>query len=339
MKVCVVANSRDARDRSARQWYEREVDTFAALGAQTWLAAGPAALRLPDLYVSWWAARSAPVVVWSRLTGRKCLVVAGGADSIPDCPGLPGHPFFYRAKPWWVKALTRLALRGADAVAAVSEATRPAVKQLGARRIFVVPNAVDTDLFCPAAGKPDGRIVTVCNMEPAACALKGLPVVLEAFRQVRERFPGVRLVVAGSHGAGWPRMRALAERLGLRAAVEFPGAIPNRDMARLLQNASAFVTATRYETFGVAIAEAMACGLPVVASDLPAVREVVGSAALLVDPSRPENFAAALVPVLADSEYAKALGQSARRRICARYSREARVTAMRSVLAGLEGND
>lgn len=335
MKVCVIANSRERQDITARQWYQREVDTFAALGAEALLSAAWKPFPLPDLYVSWWAARSAPAVAWSRLTGRRCIVVAGGTDSIRDCPAQSGHPFFYSGKPWWVKLLTRCSLRWADAVVAVSDSTRPDLAELGARQIWLVPNCIDTALFRPAGGGGWGEVVTVCNLESGACSLKRLPVVLEAFRIARTEFRDIRLTIAGTLGGGFEEMRETAGKLGILEAVRFTGRLSNPEMARLFQASSVFLTATGYETFGVAVAEAMACGLAVVAPDLPALREVAGPAAALVAGSRAEDFAAALVRVLADAAYRRRLGAAARERICSRYDQRARIDAMRKLLLGL----
>jgi len=172
-------------------------------------------------------------------------------------------------------------------------------------------------------------------MDRPACILKDLPVVLEAFRLARERFPMIRLWVAGAHGGGFEEMKSLVRRLGIFDCVRFPGRLPNREMAEWMGGSTAFVTATRFETFGVAVAEAMACGLPIVTTDLPALREVAGSAALFVPGARAEGYAEALCRVLSDPECRRSLGAAARARICLYFDQEARREAMRRVLAEL----
>lgn len=334
----VVANSRLSRDIESRQWYERDVEILRRLGFETRLARDARDLAPADVYLSWWVARSAPVVALARLLRRRSVVVAGGTDSIRNCPALPAHPFFYDGKPAAVQALTRFALGKADAVVAVSGATVPDLEALGARRIHLMHNCVDTELFHPGAGERrpgPPELVTVCNMDKDACVLKGLVTVLEAFALVRAQMKQARLTVIGAKNNGFAGIVAQLDRLGIREHVAFAGQLPNSEVAAWFRRSALFLTATRYETFGVAAAEAMACGLPVVGPRLPALVEMTGGGEGLVEVGEPDILAAKALEILRQPDVYRALSERGRARIAAEFNVEKRARCMAKLLDGL----
>ena len=167
---------------------------------------------------------------------------------------------------------------------------------------------------------------------------KGLDVLLAAFPAVARAAPGARLAVAGRTGNQTPRLRAAAEGSGLGPAVGLLGA--RGDVAELLCAADVFVVPSRWEGFGSVLLEAMALETPIVASDLPAVREVVthGDSALLVAPERPVELAAAVTATLADPAGAASRARRARERFLASFTVDRVADAMagfyRRALAG-----
>ena len=148
-----------------------------------------------------------------------------------------------------------------------------------------------------ANGLPERYLLFVGNREPR----KNLPTLLAAYRELLADPPanpgGVPpLVLVGP--AGWGEALDLA---GLPAeAVRTPGYLPEDDLARVVTGAAALVFSSWYEGFGLSALEALACGTPVVATDLPALREVLGDQAELVPPGDAAAMAAALAKVLGD---------------------------------------
>lgn len=140
---------------------------------------------------------------------------------------------------------------------------------------------------------------------------KGLDRLLDAFALVRDRAPAARLVVAGREGNQSAELRDTAARLGLEGSVRFLGG--RDDVADLLCAADVFAFPSRWEGLGGVLLEAMALRAPIVASDLPAVREVVedGLTALLVDAGDPARLCAAVVDCLDDRAGAAARAEAA----------------------------
>jgi glycosyltransferase involved in cell wall biosynthesis len=124
-------------------------------------------------------------------------------------------------------------------------------------------------------------------------------------------------------------MRALATELGLADVVELPGRVDPEAMRGMLGGASIACLSSVWEGMPGAVMEAMACGLPVVATDVSGTREVVadGESGLLVPPCDPPALARALARLLDDPELRTRLGTAGRRRMEERFSLEAMLDA------------
>ena len=163
----------------------------------------------------------------------------------------------------------------------------------------VVPNIVDTGVFRPSAyersARESFRFVTAGNLLP----VKGMDLLLEATAQLRDRGEGVSLTVIGD-GPEEKSLRALAERLELTGAVRFTGRLTRPEMAELYKDQDAFVLASRAETFGVVLIEALAAGLPVVATRCGGPEDFVdASNGVLAAPGDADALAAAMEQMIA----------------------------------------
>jgi glycosyltransferase involved in cell wall biosynthesis len=145
----------------------------------------------------------------------------------------------------------------------------------------------------------DGYILYVGNIEPR----KNLVRLLQAYSMMKDRgtscYP---LILCG--GRGWKNKEVFdcVQRLSLEKEVKFIGYVPDEDLPFLMNGASLFVYPSLYEGFGLPPLEAMACGTPVVTSSSSSIPEVVGDAALMVDPHDVEGLSAAIERVLADKD-------------------------------------
>lgn len=150
---------------------------------------------------------------------------------------------------------------------------------------------------------------------------KGIDVAIRALPAIRERHPEATLVVAGE-GPERARLTELAHSLGVGDAVSLPGRAG--DVGTLLRRATMLVHPARWEGFGLVLLEAMLAGLPVVASRVSAIPEVVldGTTGLLVEPDRPEELAAAVGALLDDETLRQALGRAGLERARAEFSVE-----------------
>lgn len=207
----------------------------------------------------------------------------------------------------WV---ARVAFDRADLVAPVSKELAGHLREIAPRaRIEVMPNVVDTDVFTAAphgSHDPPRRLLVV----GALAQKKGHADLLDAL----PRLDGVRLDVVGD-GELRQELEAHAARLGLGDSVRFHGELPKEEVARMMGEADLYVLPSLNETFGCVLIEAMASGLPSVATRVGGVPEVLDeSAGELVEPRDPAAFAAAVERVLERRFDPAALAQAAEER-------------------------
>ncbi len=185
----------------------------------------------------------------------------------------------------------------------------------------VVPVGVDIDLFqpLPAVQPIPGRLVTTAS---ADVTMKGLKYLLEAVAKLRTERNDVHLVVIGKRKPGGASDETI-KKLGLEDHVEFITGVPEERIIELYSEAELAVVPSLYEGFSLPAIEAMACGVPLVATTGGALPEVVGSdgdTALLVEPGDSEALAAKLRWALAEPDLRNTVGARGRQRIVSRWS-------------------
>jgi glycosyltransferase involved in cell wall biosynthesis len=210
--------------------------------------------------------------------------------------------------------------RQADAVVAISPAVRAELLASGYEpdRIHGLPNGVPVPAE-PWRPRPDWttspRAVFVGRLAPE----KGLGVLIDAWPRVRAVYPGARLLLAGE-GSERPVLEGWIDRLGLLGSVELLGA--TADVESLLRAADLFVLPSREEGMSIALLEAMALGLPAVATAIPGNLALIddGMHGRLASPGDAEALARAILDQWANPEAARARAETARRRVIEDYS-------------------
>ncbi|HEY3700648.1 MAG TPA: glycosyltransferase family 4 protein [Acidimicrobiales bacterium] len=217
------------------------------------------------------------------------------------------------------------------------------VQHMGAEpsRVSVVPVGVDDTLFRPRPGvaRVPGRLMTTAS---ADVPLKGLVPLLEALAKVRTERHAELVVIGEPRSAS--RVGATIKRLGLEDAVRFVSKVSDERIVQLYAEAEVAVVPSLYEGFSLPAIEAMACGVPVVATTGGALPEVVGAdgvTGLLVPPGDPGALAMAIGTALDQPGLRDRIGAAGRARVLERFTwaAAARATAeqYRTVLDGTGG--
>jgi glycosyltransferase involved in cell wall biosynthesis len=193
-----------------------------------------------------------------------------------------------------------------DLIIAVSETTKKdaiEILKIPEKKIKVIYEAADQIYYRREAQqiaavrqkyKIEGDyLLCVGTREPR----KNLDRVVMAFAEIAAANKDLNLVIAGKYGWG---KDVASDKVGNR--VKLLGYVEKEDLARLYSGAQAFIFPSLYEGFGLPILEAMNCGAPVITSNLGSMKEIAGGAALLVDPERVEDIAAAISKVLRSKE-------------------------------------
>lgn len=265
------------------------------------------------------ALRSCAVLRVFQITGAVPAIVAGARYGVPYVTTY-GFSYAQLSQPGprrLLKAIVeRVGLRRAAAVIATTESLRARAARL-AREVHLVPNGVDTRRFAPRpAATRRGRpacILYVGRFAPE----KNVQTLVAATARLARWLPA-RLVLVGA-GPLEPTLREQARAAGVD--VEFPGVVPQERLPPYYTAADAFVLASFTEGHPKVLLEAMAAGVPCVASDCEGNRSLVteGATGLLFDPRRADELADRLASVLTDVPLAEQLARAGRALVVARY--------------------
>jgi glycosyltransferase involved in cell wall biosynthesis len=234
--------------------------------------------------------------------------------------------------------VTRLGLSAASAVIVPTVELRDVVAgRVGAVKVHLVPNGVDTRRFHPGAGAPDARpaVLYVGRLS----AEKSLGTLLEAVGKLRAR-PGAAsdlTVVMVGEGPERPALEAQARALGV--PLEFVPFVDHRELPRLYARARAFVLPSLTEGHPKVLLEAMACGVPCVASNVGGSRAILSGddAGLLFEASDAAGLAARLEQVLTQPEAARRLSERGRAAVVGSYDLEQLVASEIALLRRVAG--
>jgi glycosyltransferase involved in cell wall biosynthesis len=209
-------------------------------------------------------------------------------------------------------------------VVTVSESSRrDIVAQMGVRadRLHIVPVGVDPEIFhpMPEVARVRGRLMTTTSSD---VPMKGLVPLLEALAKVRTERDDAELVIIGKP-KDKSRIPGVIERLGLQDCVRFVSGVTTERIVELYAEAEVAVVPSLYEGFSLPAIEAMACGVPLVATTGGALPEVVGrheATGLLVPPDDPGALAAMILRALGDPGLRARVGAAGRTRALDRFT-------------------
>lgn len=299
--------------------YQRLVET-TGLQTRSW---GRRLTPLAWTYLNW-----PPVERWSR---EPLELIHLLAVNFPIATRLPlvttvhdigplTHPQFFAAAPIWLfKRCLKAMVRQADVIVCVSQATADELetylqrhwKQSVRSRVQVVHEGVEADWFEPVTEAelvdppqlPEAPfLLTVGKLSPR----KNVQGVLRALEQLADQIPHHLVAVGGS---GWDdeEIRRQIESSRIAERVHLLGYVPDETLRWIYRGAAAYLHPSLFEGFGLTVLEAMACGCPVITSNVFSLPEVVGEAAVKVDPSSDSEIAAAILQVCTNSALSEQL--------------------------------
>lgn len=262
--------------------------------------------RSCDVVHAQWTLSAAAAYLGKRIHGCPIAVTVQGSDIFQ----VTRHPL----GAW----LTREVLRRCDRITALSQALRQTACSIGVDpdRIRIIPNGVDTGYFVPPAdGDRDKVILYVGTL----IERKGVKYLIAAMPGILQSFPNHRLVLVGD-GPEASRLKHQVERLGLGERVSFVGFLPPDQVRGWMQRARVLVLPSLEEGMGVVLLEALACGTPVVGSQVDGIQEVITpDVGHLVPPADSAALSEAIHSVLSDSQQWVAMSQQGRQRAVTRY--------------------
>jgi len=246
-----------------------------------------------------------PALLAKRFLGKPCVVWAQGSDIY--------HPTLLERR------LTKSAIKNANAIIALTEHMRTTMQSLHQRDVLVIPNGIDLERFAHLF-KAEARsellieegkriIIFVGRLHP----VKGVKYLIRAMRLITQAAPEARLILLGD-GEEQQNLEALTKELNLENFVTFQGRVSNTETPRFMVASDILVLPSLSEGFPVVVLEAMACGLPIVATDVRGVSEIVADDqnGFTVQPENPEAIADRVLQLLRDEKLRSKIGENNR---------------------------
>jgi glycosyltransferase involved in cell wall biosynthesis/peptidoglycan/xylan/chitin deacetylase (PgdA/CDA1 family) len=266
------------------------------------------AIERPDVVVA-----HAPVPGMADVTARRSkrvpFVVTYHHDSMVKGKPWPDVPIrFYEAL-----VLPRALRRARRIICCSAFVQNCALVAPYIDKTTVINPGVDTNLFVPGPDRAAGRRIMHIGGLKAGERYKGLEISLRVTSELRHRYPDVRLAVVG-HGDRLPYYEKLAEKLGIAKHVEFCGKLSGHELVSAYQDADVLIVPSSKESFGMVILEAMACGVPPIASATGGIPEVVedGEFGFLAEPGNISGFAKKISEMFDDATMAERFSRNAR---------------------------
>jgi glycosyltransferase involved in cell wall biosynthesis len=295
MNVAFFVHGVHESDLQRAEFYWQDLQALAALGhVVTPVTRRSQLIMRADVVFCWWW-----TYAWLAELGsnpRGIPVVVTGVFDLPT----------FRQRPIHQRALMAAGAKLAAHNLFVSKFECDGVARLfGLRDASYGPLAVDVAKYKPdptvRPADDEVRLVVVCWKRLANIRRKLIPELIEAVGLLVPELPTVRLTIAGPPEDGEQTLRALVDELGLRKYVAFRGELTREEKIDLIRRAHLYVQTSIYEGFGLAAAEAMACGTPVLASTAPPVVEVLGELGNYVDDLTPAGIAKGVIETLGSS--------------------------------------
>jgi glycosyltransferase involved in cell wall biosynthesis len=329
MRLCFFTKLPDKSLFDTVEFYRNDIGILKCLGFEVLLASSVAEIAPDcDVYVSWfpyWGALVEPLA----MLRRKPHITIGNVDA--------AIPSAARRTRWKDSLLARMeswCVKHADVCLATSQFEAPAFRRLGARDVRVVYHGIDADRYRPNADSSNSecRVLTITHVNEGNYIRKCLGPLIAAIPIVKAKFPDVKFVIGGRKDAATAaRIEQQARAMNVADSLELPGMLTTEAKIALMQSSRVYLQPTLHEGFGVAIAEAMSCGLPVVSSQAGAVREVLGDAGLYAAGDDPAAIAEQVCALLLDSAQRQRLSQAGRHRVVEYFSVTARRQAFEMV--------
>jgi glycosyltransferase involved in cell wall biosynthesis len=235
-----------------------------------------------------------PAIIWKRFTNTPLILQLHGTD-------------FQRIRVMPV-FITRIFVRFVDAIIVVSKKMLPEVSTMfPGKRIVYIPNGVNFDTFQATPFETRKKQVVAVGMLKWQ---KGYEYMLQAWAKIVEKFPDYKLIILGD-GPLKDEINKLAISLDIKKQVSLIGTVSHKQVAECLNSSQLYLMSSVTEGFPKAVIEAMACGTPVIVTNVGSCAEIAQNAGRIVPPKNVENFAEAIEELLTSPLLSKHYSQQA----------------------------
>ena len=313
------------------EFYAVDLRILRELGWDVILALKPWSIPAADLYFVWWWTWALFPVLRARLAGKPVIVV-GVFDHVMADGSLEVfyrrnvvHRWMHRESLRWANANVFCSKLELNRMVSEFEVNRPVCSHC----------AVDSEIYHSGSRPREKFILSFCWMNHANSKRKCVAESIRAMALLHDRYPDYQFLICGEKLEGHTALAALVHELNAEKYISFPGVVSREEKISLMQRCVLYLQPTLVEGFGLAIAEAMACGAPVVTSPVGTVPEVVGDAAVMVSGTDPAAIAEGVAGLLQDEALQEALSQRGRQRIVDEFTYAKRKAELGAIIQTL----
>jgi glycosyltransferase involved in cell wall biosynthesis len=232
----------------------------------------------------------------------------------------------------FIKLTSRMVIKNADTAIALTNDMKRVMQDIYDRDIAVVPNGINIAELSDDPGRKDGavhggRILFAGRLTP----VKGVQYLIRAMKRVHDTIPDARLIIIGD-GRERGMLEALSIELGIQKYVQFGGKVPHEKVLSFMHQADVFVLPSLSEGFPMVIIEAMACGLPIVASRVGGMPEIItnNTNGYLVEAKDSETIADNIILLLQDEKLRKTISDN-NKQLVRKYTWENVITELEKI--------
>jgi glycosyltransferase involved in cell wall biosynthesis len=316
------------------EYYKQDIDALSALGHEVIVVNRyrdiPWSFDL--LFVWWWTYALLPVVL-AKLLNKPSVIT--GTFNFKFPPGFDGIDYF--ARPLWKRLVITMAVKFASMNIFVNKSEKKECEEyFRIKTARFLSHVISEDYL---KGPSEERILALFNIawsEKVNLIRKGVPDILEAVAWIKKDFPDLKLFLAGLAGDGEQFLINLIKNLGIEDNVVLLGPLDRETKIAFLRKCEVYVQPSRFEGFGLAIAEAMGSGACIVTCAVGAVPEVVGDTGIYVQPGSSSELAKALTEILRDKVKRSEFQQKTYARALKEFAFSSKVVLMKEFLNELQ---
>lgn len=322
----------DRKALSVVEFYKQDIEILQSLGHDVKIATSYKEIdwSADIIFIWWWTYAFFPVFI-SKLLRKKTLITGTFNYLAPQATS------DYFRRPWWQRILIKYAIKRANNNILVSKIEFELIKRdWKLKNLSYSPHIVDTEKYVVSDTNEKNKFIfSIIWTGKLNLKRKCLPEIIETAKLVIEKDQNIKFLIGGRKGDGFDYAQSMIEKSGLTNNIILLGEITEEDKIKYLQECIIYLQPSRYEGFGVAIAEAMSCGSVVITSDVGEVKNVLGDAGILLNGHDPKEISKAIFEILGDEGKRLDLEIKARKRILDNFGQDVRRNDFKKIIEKL----
>ena len=332
-KICFFVNIKKKSLLETISFYKQDIDILNDLAYEVKIA-----IKLSDIdwscdiiFIWWWTWAFFPVFISKLL--RKKTVITGTFNF--KCPNAESD---YFRRPWHERLLIYYSVKNTNMNIFVSEKEMLLVREFWSLKNCVYsPHIVPTDKYFPIEGnlRKENMLLSICNLTKSSLRRKCLFEMIDTVKILIKKGIDIYYYIAGHEDVGYVILKEYIQSEKLEKNVLLLGEIDETKKISLMRECTIYFQLSKYEGFGLAIAEAMACGAPVITSDVGEVSNVVGNSGILCKNYNIEEIAEKIESLLKKRIERENLSKRARAQILEKFQYSRRLNDFENILSNL----